>query len=309
MKFYKENQVIDYDLAIFGLGYESRSIFIAQKIAVNDSIAIGYCHHTDIFSYKENKKFFEEQHIPIIEVDDSDSNDCQLHQILSEALENKSLEDQLNVLIDITVMSRHRLSLIIWFFLTRLKNGSKITIAYSLSKFIAPPTVAPPVKEIGPIIDDLNGNLGDLGRPTALVVGLGYEQNKALGAVTFIDPDIVYAFIPLSKELDFEKEVLEKNSDLLSEIRDKTFKYHVHQPYSTYLDLKSFFLDLLKENRPIFLPLGPKVIAALATILGWELSPNLPVWRVSSKGCEEPFDRKPSHTINFTIEIEDQDNR
>lgn len=309
MKFYKENPIVNYDLAIFGLGYESRSIFIAQEIAAKNSIAVGYGHHTDIFSYKENKKFFEAKYIPIIEVDDSDSNDFQLHQILSETLEKKLLENQLNVIIDISVMSRHRLSLIIWFFLTRLKSRSKITIAYSLSKFIAPPTVAPPVKEIGPIIDELNGNLADLGRPTALVVGLGYEQNKALGAVTFIDPDIVYAFIPLSKELDFENEVLEKNSDLLSEIRDKIFKYNVHQPYSTYLDLKSFFLDLSKENRPIFLPLGPKVIAALATILGWELSPNLPVWRVSSKGCEEPFDKKPSHIINFTIEIEDKDRK
>lgn len=301
MKFYKTSRANNFDIGIFGLGYESRATSVANDVSLKcrQKIAVGYCHHTNVFCYEKNKVTFKDKGFLVEELPDSEIQSL-LHKKFYKSLRAKKH----HVIVDITVMSRHRLALILWFFLENLSEESTLTVIYCLSKFLAPPITTPPVKEIGCIINELNGSPSDIGSPTALILSLGYEQNKALGAVNFIDPEAVYAFIPRSEEEMFEKEVLVKNQDLLNDMHDTTFRYNVHQPYTTYLDLKSVVLDILKSKKPILLPLGPKIVAALAVILGKDLYPHLPVWRVSSNGYEEPVDRLPSgHKISFTIEV------
>lgn len=298
MKICKDFYDGDYDLAICGLGYESRSTWVASNVDLGKArLAIGYRHHTDVFSYQENKKFYSENNFNVSELTDEE-----LEEFLSINCNN--FNKKINVVIDITVMSRHRLAIVIWHFLSVLDKGSTITITYCLSKYLEPPSITPPVKEIGCIINNLSGIPSDIGTPTALIIFLGYEQNKALGAANYIDPQNVYAFIPKSQETEFETKVIDQNRDLLIDLNKNIFFYNVHQPYVTYLDLKSLVLDVLTTQKPILLPLGPKIVAALAVFLGKDIYPHLPVWRVSSNGCEEPIDRVSSgHRITFTVEL------
>ncbi len=56
MKVLKGTTVNYYDLAIVGLGYESRAITTCNSVKdnLNSIIAVGYREHTSAYSYKSN---------------------------------------------------------------------------------------------------------------------------------------------------------------------------------------------------------------------------------------------------------------
>ncbi|EPJ42957.1 MAG: hypothetical protein OFPII_44270 [Osedax symbiont Rs1] len=302
MKILKNHEFFQYHIAIFGLGYESRSTHVFKKNhqKCNRCIVLGYDTNTDKFNYKKNKQIFLNQNCNIIE-DNDDKTSTDFISILNEL----NFTDPINILIDITVMTRHRLAFIIWNILEKLPKGSIVDIKYSLSKYISPPQESTPVKKIGEIIKPLTGGLGDLSKPSVLVMGLGYEKNKALGVANYLDLGNVFIFIPKSPQNDFEAQVVQQNEDLLSTLPENhIFKYDVKSPYSTYLDLKSLITGLSITSRPLLLPLGPKILAAISVVLGKELSPSLPVWRVSSEHSEQAVERAATDDdINFIIEI------
>tara|TARA_R110002049_G_scaffold40727_4_gene123660 strand:+ start:489 stop:1397 length:909 start_codon:yes stop_codon:yes gene_type:complete len=302
MKIFKNiNEGIKFDLSIVGLGYEQRSthVFQSENALQESCLVLGYTYHTDKFDYQKNKKYFDGCLVKEVEDDDVEA------EVLSFIEEKNHGGGKVNLLLDITVLSRHRLAVVIWNCLQKLPKGSILRVAYTLSDFVPPPEVTPPVKEIGPIISHLEGMPSNVGLPTSLVVSLGYEENKALGASNYIDANEVVAFIPSGNVLKFNEEVVKSNKNFLRSVSERNrFTYDLHSPYKTYAELKSVVLSLMRESRPIILPLGPKIIAALSVVLGVELYPMLPVWRLSSKGAEEPVNRKASgHVVFFDFEI------
>jgi len=293
---------ITYDLSLYALGYESRSMSIPNKTVKNSKakIAVGY-NYNNKFAYDTNLKFFEKNGVEIFQIDENKLEDLFSTKILPLLKKNNSK----NILIDITSMSRYRFAILIWLLLKTLKEGSKIIIKYSISKFVSPLKQTTPVKKIEPIIPYLSGIPGDLNFPTSCIVGLGYEKSKAQGAVNFIDPGELWVLIPQSIEKEFEPYVLKNNKSLLEEMpNNKKIYYDVHNPLILYGDLKSLVLGLKSSKRPMIIPLGPKILCALSVILGFELQPELPVWRVSSLEQEKPVDRVSNgKIISFTVEI------
>lgn len=288
-----------FDLGLFGLGYEPRAVHLFKKYGsqCKTTFVFGYDYNTDVFDYQKNKNFFLENAEQVTE-----PNDEKLPEELFHAISSFG-ESPLDVCIDITVMSRHRVACALWSLLENLPVNSTITVNYCLSEFVEPPQIAPPVKNIGPIIKQLNGTPSNIGLPPSLVVSLGYEEGKALGAANYIDASEIICLIPRSEISQFEENVKMMNEIFLKGIpSSKVLELDIHRPRSTYYDLKSIIQSVSKTSRPIFLPLGPKIISALGVILGWEIRPNLPVWRVSSKEHEVPIRRKPSrYSICFTI--------
>lgn len=290
---------LQFDIAFFGLGYEPRSThaFGVYEDQCLRSIVFGYDYNTKVLDYQKNKDFFLQSSATVLEPSDKE---------FGKAIENALIFPEktiVNVCIDITVMSRHRVALALWALLEVLPTDSTITIVYCLSKFIPPPIITPPVKNIGPIIEELNGTPSNIGLPPSLVVSLGYEEGKALGAANYIDASEIVCLIPQSKIGSFESNVIEKNKYFLKNIpKSKILKLNLHSPQTAYYDLKSIIHGVSDTSRPILLPLGPKIISALAVILGWEIYPSLPVWRVSSKEHEKPIRREASeHKVSFTI--------
>ncbi|MAO12626.1 hypothetical protein [Marinobacter sp.] len=288
-----------FDLGFFGLGYEPRAVHIFKKYSslCEKKFVFGYDYNTNVFDYQKNKDFFLQSADEVIEPNDE--------KLPAEILRFISYfgDVPLNVCVDITVMSRHRVACVLWSLLENLAPNSTITVKYCLSEFVEPPRIAPPVKNIGPIIKQLNGTPSNIGLPPSLVVSLGYEEGKALGAANYIDASDIICLIPRSEIREFEENVRKVNEIFLKGIpSSKILDLDIHRPMSTYYDLKSIIQSISNHSRPIFLPLGPKIISALGVILGWEIRPSLPVWRVSSKEHEIPMRRKPSrHSICFTV--------
>ncbi|MDB2330945.1 hypothetical protein N9V74_04455 [Alteromonas sp.] len=297
MKLLKISKNDHFDLAIFGLGYESRSTFAFKKYSnvTERSIVFGYESNKDILYYQKNKETFSDSEI--IEVQCASITDY-----LKEKIDRINHIDDAKVLIDITVMTRHRLALILNFLIKKLKSGTHITICYIASKYVCPPNKMQPVKKVGPLIEELSGGLGNLSYSTSAIFGLGYEQSKALGIYNYLEPDNSFAFIPKSLNAEFERDIKNNNLSLLNSIpSQQTFDYSVYRPYDVYVDLKSLAMVLSETSRVIIVPLGPKILSAISLIIGIELYPNISVWRVSSLHSEEPVDRVADKEILQTI--------
>ncbi|VUD64554.1 hypothetical protein TDB9533_03344 [Thalassocella blandensis] len=300
MKIIKDIYLGSFDCTICGLGFESRSTFAFDKLSkrISNLLVLGYKENTDCFSYQSNKQMFEQRTENIYEIEDEHVVEALTHSISTELFKATN-----NFLLDITVMSRHRLATVISFLLHRISKGSTLTITYSLSKFIQPPYGITPVKKVCEIADGFSGTLGDLSLPTSIVIGLGYEKGKALGISNYLDSWRDYVLVPESPISEFEEMVRENNRDLLDSIPpQRVLSYSVSSPYSTYVDLKSLVMSLKEYSRPLLIPLGPKILSALCVILSKEFDLTVPVWRVSSQYLEEPIDRPASGLdITFTL--------
>ncbi|EJC6797912.1 hypothetical protein RGL59_004837 [Vibrio parahaemolyticus] len=301
MRLVKETYSGVYDLAILGLGYEDRasSTFDALGSSLTTVLAIGYEEHTDKFNYQALKEKYQSSNIEVIEGNDQ--------KVVSHCLKWVScrIDDAkpMRVLIDITVMSRSRLSAILYHVIDLLPKGSKLTVTYQLSDFVEAPEGLSPIKKVGEIIPELSGDIGDLTLPTSVIVGLGYEKGKALGLVTLIDAEYQYLCIPKGLDKRFD-ECVELNNDPLinaTPLNNKIY-YNVELPYNTYLDLRDLLISVSSFSNPMLVPLGPKILAAICLVLGKEFG-DLPVWRVSSEHSEIPVNRKASgKKIDFIIE-------
>lgn len=300
MKVLKNSEIDSFDVGFFGLGYESRAPYSLLNSGKNFNVkhVFGYNSYRDEFSYPKNKKIFEENNCSIHEGDDNSTIE-NFKQIID------GITDRVDVFVDITVMSRHRLATLILMLLRGLSQGSRIMISYTPSKYIKPVQGTSPIRMVGDITMDLGNYLGDLSLPTSLILGLGYEKDKALGVCNYLDVHNTFLFIPVSDEDKFEHSVRINNSILIQSLQtEKIFTYKVESPYTTYLDLKSLLLSLIDNSRPLLVPLGPKILSAVSVIIGHELHPRVPVWRVSSEHHETPKDRPSSgKTINFTVLI------
>jgi hypothetical protein len=302
MKIKKDVDKESFDLAIWGLGYESRSVtgFNKYSSRSNFNFVIGYDTHQDCLYYQKNKVQFKENCNLLIE----SGNQSSFDSFRSELLEIHK-KQPISVILDITVMSRHRLASFICILIDELPIGSSLTVIYCPSKFIKPPVGTSPIRIVGEISEQLSGSLGNLALPSSLVIGLGYEKDKALGIHSFLDSTYAFLFIPKSTENKFYDSVLENNNSLIKYIpKENVFYYDVETPYSTYIALKTLLLEVSAFSRPLLIPLGPKILSALSVIIGKELFPDLAVWRASSEYNEEPVERASSGTeIMFTLEI------
>lgn len=292
----KEN----YDLCILGLGYESRCTNINKKLKPKseNKIAIGYDEHVDELTYPENKKHFSQEGIIIKE-----SNDEEIFKSLEKITNNLFNTTPIDVFLDITVMSRYRLSTIIEILIKRLPSGSILNIAYSLSNYIPPPKKSTPIRTISSLSKDNIGSIGDLSLPSSVIIGLGYEKDKAMGILSYIDTNIIFPFLPESLIKKFEEDVATNNKSLLDIMpKGNIFRYSVDSPYSTYISLRDLVLELKTVSRPLIIPLGPKILSALSIVLCIET--GVSAWRVSSDYEEEPVDRIASgEIIKFTVQL------
>lgn len=286
MKVLKNYEVDLYDFMIIGLGYESRSIaaYLSHHQSCGSVMAIGYKENTDVLHYKENKEVLIAGGVSVYE-----KHDIELCDLLASF---DIYEKEIKIMLDVTVFSRHRLALILDYLICNLCEKSIVTIVYNASTYVPPPDDTTPIKTVAEIAPQFSGMIGDLSKPTSLILGLGYEKGKALGVANYFEAGRDFLFLPMSNEERFEEFVRANNGELLNLVPDEdVFCYEVEQPYATYLSLRSLVLETLDCSRILLVPLGPKILAAISVIIARELHPKLPVWRVSSNHTEKPVER------------------
>jgi hypothetical protein len=276
-----------YDLFLCALGYEERARFVPQEagIKAEQKVALGFPWQHQ-FSYERNAGFLTSRGFEIAELDDA-----KIAAWFSKQTEASRHGGKLRACIDISSLSRLRIAILID--ILRNSHIPEITVdfLYALAKFGGPPAPAPPNEHAGPVLPSFSGWSLEPERGPTAIVGLGYEQDKALGAVELMQASRIWTLEPVSGEIQYTPQVERANETLLSYVPvNNRLIYRVESPFTLFLALESLVYGALQQYNPVILPFGPKVFA-LASLLVASIYPEVAVWRVSGGRLEQASDR------------------
>jgi hypothetical protein len=289
---WQEAGCASYDLMFVTCGYEARSTFLYTEFQgdIKHLVVLDY-GSAGIHSYDRNRELFE-QASPVGWIDLKQST--QQSEIAGWIDVATSSIDQgagLRVLFDISSCSRSTMAKVLTVLALKLKCDVQLTCAYAVSAYFAPPEGELPSSVSEPVIGDLSGWSSDLSKPPCAIIGLGFEPGRALGSIDYLEVPEVRLFLPDGPDGRFADAVIEANRHLINEPGVTVSSYHVLDPVDAYQKLESMVLGLLPRFRPIIIPLGPKIFAALSMLLALRLLPQVCIWRTSAGSGEEIADR------------------
>lgn len=283
-----------FDVVVAACGYESRCRYFMESTGIRGRrcYALAFPTRREL-AFNVNREFFRRSGVECLEIPDNTVVNWAA-RVLEEAA---ALAGQrtIRVFVDISSQTRVRIASILEGIEEASEDRSiEVTFGYSLAKFARPSTIAAPILTIGPVSPRFAGWSVEPELPLALVAGLGYEQQRAMGAVEFLEPAEVWSLTPKSSIPEYTAALRRANRDLLADIGPKRqLTYIVEDPNGTYAMLNSVVLHLTAKRNITLLPSGPKILALLSMLTALKHR-KVSVWRVSAGDTEEPADRQPS---------------
>jgi hypothetical protein len=279
---YSEIKNEKFDVIFAASGYEKRCTQLIEKINLKGAKKI-------VFAFEEHVQ--EEQRI----VNDKkfarlgfepysakEGSYIEIIEILNDVLRTLLIKNQLNVLVDYSCMTKVWYATIVNYFLNKESDINNINITFSYTPSIFTEPLKPmPNKYMGPIPGIYTISASN--KPTALIMGLGYEKDRAKGLMEYLDPKITLAFYT-DPALDekYVNAIKKNNSQLLSNLgKQNIFKYPLDDLRITDSLLTSLCLSLKNHYKIVLAPLGPKPFALLSILLSIKF-PEIDVWRVSA---------------------------
>jgi len=293
-----------YDLFLAAIGYEERSRYIAEAIDVTaeSKHAIGFYEQREQ-AYEDNLHWFGSNGYETHIVDDAS-----FRSKVSEAMDSAATQrgdGTLTVLVDISSLSRFRLATIIDLLQGGLPQISlTVHFVYSLAEYNPPSNANAQNSHVGPMLrSNFAGWWVEPDRGITAIVGLGYEPDKALGAVEHLQAADIWTFTPRSKISEYSRALEIANESLLSTVeRAHQLKYNVHEPFSLFVTLESLVYGVMQRQNPVLLPFGPKLFA-LCCLLVACVHRDIAVWRVSAQEQEPAINRKASGYVYGLVTI------
>lgn len=287
------------------LGFERRSRFVAEALMPRAlaRYALGF-DDRQLLNYQQNRDFFETQQFDIQHLSDS-----QLPEWLDRTAERMDVEEVATrrLLVDVSSMSRRRIAAFVETLCMRSWTApTTIDFVYALGQFNEPPDENDIANtHVGPVSARFAGWAVQADLVPAVILGLGYEQDRALGAVEHIQPGDVWAFRPVSELSSYEAAVRSANEILLELIpKSHVIDYDVQRPLECYGKLQSLAAVLGEEANPILVPFGPKIFALCAMLVA-AVDRRCAVWRVSAEGADVAQDRVASGLVcGLSVDIE-----
>jgi hypothetical protein len=288
---------LKYDAFIAAVGYEERARYVAKEVrpSAQRLEAAGFPDQQSL-NYSRNLDWYRSAKYRV-ETPPDEQFAQWISGIVRTVSETNGLEPT-TVCVDISSLSRFRIAVVVDE-LRRLGSERPIIadFVYALAQFSSPSVTEAPNTHVGPVIPEFAGWSCSPDEPSSVILGLGYEQDKALGAVEHVQPGDVWVFSPASSIPQYTAALDEANASLLSGIpASNRFVYDVMRPFDCFLELESLVSRCLQSSSTIVFPFGPKVFALVALLTGC-LYPDLAIWRVSAGSGEEPADRTPNGEI------------
>lgn len=280
----------EYDLLLCTLGYESRARFIAetQALYARRKIAFGF-KAQQVLRFDANESWFKAAGFDVIMLDEEDVR-AHLQQTCLAAIRDKR---SLRLCCDISSMSRYRIAVVVD---TLRALGPDLEVAvdflYAIAKFTPPPEPLFANVHVGPVLPSFAGWSAEPELPVSAVVGLGYEPDKALGAVEHLQASEIWTFEPVSSIPEYTASLHQANRTLLQFVPEKCrLQYQVERPYTLFSALRALASSSLLSSNPVILPFGPKLFTLVALLVGCSYA-DIAVWRVSAGIHEPPIDRQ-----------------
>ena len=286
----------DRSVAFVGAcGYQKRSSALAPHLAPQVAFrrALAFLEHADVLSRKHNEKECEQYGIVLVPSSGGDTHavNAALHTTL-ELMKDK----QGALAFDISSMTRDWHGAIMRSLIREsFSRPIEAFFVYVPGQF-QPPSSNNSYNEIVRPIDGF-ASLASPNLPAALILGLGYDPERALGLEELLDPKRTALMLPLavSKDEDpFYREVVKNNSDIIDLVdSDWIVEYPLREPTACFGVLESLCSGLLADYRVVLASLGPKLFGLLCFLVAAK-QPAISVWRVSSGMYGEPRDVLPN---------------
>jgi hypothetical protein len=279
-----------YDLAIATIGYEKRARFLSERFdpPAKIKMACGFTKQR-VLNYAANQDWFTRSGFAVTEREDR--NYKQWCAALLDRVKPGKAGATVRLWVDISSASRFRLATLIDC-IRQAGFPVSADFVYAPAKFSSPPQGKVPNFHVGPITE-LFAGWTPPDRTSVAIVGLGYEDNKALGAVEHIQATDVWTFIPHSRVGRYIEALMHANAILLERIPEqKRLDYIVERPFDCFVMLESLVNRICETKIPILFPFGPKIFNLCALLVGCIYSQRVAVWRVSAGGEGEAIDRE-----------------
>ena len=217
-----------------------------------------------------------------------------------------SKDGNMHVMLDVSCMSRTVMAEVFQHLFSLAGAGKiTVTVVYALAEFTMPPAHMPPNEDIRPVSAHFAGWPSTSSASTTLIVGLGYEKDKAEGACEYFDPSETWVFTPRSPIREYDEQVSANNQELLARAArsDREVAYSVDDPEKTFGELVTVASSLLSRSNPLILPFGPKIFFAISLLVSL-LYREVGVWLVTGDLEGMAVDHKASnHVTGFTFEL------
>lgn len=279
-----------YDALLCSLGYETRSVTAACRVAGSTPIlAVGFTHRKDKV-YKRNRELLVERGASIEEPDD---------QRFSSRIADWLDHGPTRVAIDISSMNRTRIATVVDALRHTANDDLVIDFIYVPQRYEKGPPKVEKASALEPVAANFAGWYTDASRPLVVLFGLGYEPLRAAGAIDVLEPKLAVPFFPVGKDEKFMRDVEANNKRVFSlPTVDPTRRYEIADPFSLFAELDSLVSFYDEEgSRLVLLPLGPKIFALVCILVASTRHPVTPVWRVSPGQREDPIDVQPDDQL------------
>jgi hypothetical protein len=276
------------DLFLLGGNHEKRVLTFFNRI--NDkakiSRSIMLCFKVD---FKPLPEKFEHIHI---------KNCNEIYSLLDDIFDD-FMGNSFTMLVDYSCMTKPWYYSIILFLSKKTLNPRSIRVifTYTPSKY-SPPLTPKPNSDISPLPGKY---VLPTDKPKALIVCLGYEQNKAEGIIEHLDPKACYIFYTKPSLDPLFSEMVEKNNkNIISERRNHVTTYSFNDLWSLERSLNALYQILKQHYSIIIAPLGPKPFALVSMIMAAKYT-EIDIWRVGSGYDINEYDRKPLDGDHYII--------
>lgn len=272
------------DALVTACGYEKRSATLAPLCqSIKTKVAIAFREYPEALNRPKNERLFSDSGFRI-EGPVSGSDGETVERLVSDLLRDSS-----SIAFDISSMTRAWHGAIVRALKQSRIHSRMSFFFYVPAKFSAPPEQNVPVETVKPL--EGFASFAPPTKPVALILGLGYERERALALQELLDPGLTILMAPNSGAGDpFYRSVLESNKGIIERTpKNWVIDYPLHDPLATYRILESVTLGLESDFRIVLASLGPKLYAVVCILLSAE-NPIVSVWRVTSGTMGEPRD-------------------
>jgi len=295
-----EGDQVSYDLSIVSYGGDLRSLYVLTQLRRSMKQVFAVLQQDSENDLDAVMAFEKRYSASVVSIDILKNN-------IDDFLQKYEGISEPNIFVDVSSMPRLMLAKVLSYIkVVCFLRPLKLALGYSLARYISPPEQPfPSIRRLAPVHREFSGWAASPALPVDVIVGLGYEKGKAIGAVEYLEPRNRWVFIPSSPEHRFLQKVTSHNRELIT-AGDGVIDYEVLQPVDTYFRLMSLVVGLSPTARPILLPFGPKLFFALALLVSMRFE-KAAVWHVDSDDDLFGGSSSPSgHGIVLSCRISDE---
>jgi len=288
-----------YDVFLAAIGFESRARFIAETLGISAKrrVSCAFSERREL-SFATNYAWFRDAGYTLLECDDDGAEESYFNELTKAFADGGLQRGLVRLCVDISSLSRVRMASL-FAALTRARRGPvEVDFLYAEALYDPPSDDEPPIQAAGPVSSLFAGWSEEPEVPCVAIVGLGYERERAVGALELIEPATVWVFRPKSKDQRYDVAIDSANELLWDLERIGIADYAVDRPLECFVRLESLAYGALGSARPVIVPFGPKLFALNALLVAALHWPKVTVWRVSSGQLEKAVDRRPEGSVH-----------